>query len=149
MHHKLAPLMAGALATALAACASTPVAARSTTVARAGGCGATRLDTLEVAEGVKRLATSMAPGTVKMRADVGITAPAMAPTDSVRFSGDPEVCGKAAAMYARVFGPAPAARGVLVTRFGPYWLIARPDGRPRPLAILATEAFEQRMMWGL
>ena len=152
---RLAAITALAGSFALAACAttrpdgagSTPSA--STAVARAGGCGTTRLDSLEVIDAVRRIASSTEPGPAKMRAGVGITAPVMAAGDSVRFSDDPEICRRAAAVYARSFGAAPAGRGVLVTRFGQYWLIARPDGRPRPYGMLVDEAFQQRTLWGL
>lgn len=151
-HTGLAAL-AGSIA--LAACAtarpsgSEATPSPSAVIARAGGCGATRLDSLEVIDAVRRIATSTEPGPSKMRAGVGIAAPVMAAGDSVRFSDDPEVCRRAAAAYARTHGPPPADRGVLVTRFGPYWLIVRPDGRPRPYAMVVDEAFRERMLWGL
>ncbi|WP_284349111.1 hypothetical protein [Roseisolibacter agri] len=127
--------------------ASTPSA--SAAIASAAGCGTTRLDSLEVIDAFRRIAASTEPGPAKMRAGVGITAPVLAAGDSVRFSDDPEVCRRAAAAYARSFGAAPAGRGVLVTRFGPYWLVARPDGRPRPYGMLLDDAFQQRGLWGL
>jgi hypothetical protein len=137
---------------ALAACATGSGATSSATPsAGAGtvGCGASRLDAIEVGELVKRLATSTESGPTKMRAGVGLSAPVLTPTDTVRFSDDPAVCRQAATAYARTFGAAPAGRGVLVTRFGPHWLIARPDGRPRPFAMVADSAFQQRAVWGL
>jgi hypothetical protein len=139
-----------ALPPLLAACATGSASPAPGAVASGGvGCGASALDAAEVAELVKRLAASTESGPTNMRAGVGITAPVLAPTDRVRFSDDPAVCRQASAAYARTYGPAPAGRGVLVTRFGTHWLIARPDGRPRPFAMVVDSTFQQRALWGL
>ena len=141
----LARLSPATLCTLLTLAVAGPLAAQP----RAPMCRQPDYQEGEVRDALVRIATSEERGPTSMRTGLGITRTPLTPPDSIQPSGDATVCLQGAAAYAKVFGPDPLRKGVLVMRFGEFWVVARPDGRPGPMVLVVNGAFEKVATWGI